>query len=299
MSDEINIEDIEGLIENIKEEKCILFLGSAVHTPAPENSKYKYSEEDSLPLAGQLANLLAKECQYKKKFNEESCSDLQRISLFIETDPHLGRRTLVDKLNKYLYKDKKPSHILNMLTALPFKIIVTTNYDQLIELSLRKNNKDPFKLVYNPTPYQLAEDMSEEPSVKNPLLFKMHGDLSVRESIVITDEDYITFIQRMSEKDQTHPIPFTVRYWMKKYTTLFIGYSLKDYNLRLLFKTLRWKIDPVNFPLSFSIDSNPDPLILKVWQDKREIISFIIQDLWTVIPCLYKEIMGKEYREDE
>ena len=34
--------------------------------------------------------------------------------------------------------------------------------------------------------------------------------------------------------------------YLTDWTTLFVGYSLLDYNLRLLFKTLRWKIDSAN-----------------------------------------------------
>ncbi len=123
----------------------------------------------------------------------------------------------------------------------------------------------------------------------------MHGDFDDRASIVITDEDYITFVQRMSDKDALHPVPETIRYRMLKWPTLFVGYSLRDYNLRLLFRTLRWRVDPANFPQSFSVDRNPDPLILQVWQHERRFITFVTQDLWTFVPWLYKEVCGEEY----
>ena len=64
---------------------------------------------------------------------------------------------------------------------------------------------------------------------------------------------------------------------MKRWPTLFVGYSLRDYNLRLLFRTLRWRIDPANFPRAFSVDRTPDPLILEVWQNQRRFITFIAQ----------------------
>ena len=112
---------------------------------------------------------------------------------------------------------------------------------------------------------------------------------------MITDEDYIQFVQRMSDKNSFHPVPAEVRYRLRRWPTLFIGYSLQDYNLRLLFRTLRWRVDPASFPMSYSIDLAPDPLILSVWQDQRRIITFFTHDLWTFIPWLYARVCDEEY----
>jgi len=81
---------------------------------------------------------------------------------------------------------------------------------------------------------------------------------------------------------------------MRRWPTLFVGYSLRDYNLRLLFRTLRWRIDESEFPLSFSIDHNPDPLILQVLQNERKFVTFVTHNLWAFVPWLYKKVHGKE-----
>jgi hypothetical protein len=59
-------------------------------------------------------------------------------------------------------------------------------------------------------------------------------------------EDYIDFILRMSDKDPLNPVPKEIKPWFYYWPTLFLGYSLMDYNLRLLFRTLRWKMDPAS-----------------------------------------------------
>src|SRR5437764_461352 len=82
-------------------------------------------------------------------------------------------------------------------------------------------------------------------------------------------EDYIQFVLRMSDKEPYDPIPLSLKYFLTDWATLFVGYSLLDYNLRLLFKTMRWKIDPANRPDMYSVDMQPDPLILDVWQSQR------------------------------
>lgn len=297
--DEIKVTQAEKeLVAQIKKGNCILFLGAGVHAPPPEGSPYVYPEEERPLLGRGLAEVLADVCNYKQKFPEESYLDLQRISLCLETEPGLGRSKLVDHLTENLRKGKKPSPALQMLAGLPFKIFVTTNYDLLLESALRKFDKDPAIFVYNPSPNELTRDMEEDPTEDRPLVFKMHGDLDARESIVITDEDYITFVQRMSDKDALHPVPQTIRYRMKQWPTFFVGYSFRDYNLRLIFRTLRWRVDPANFPQSFSVDNNPDMLFLRVYQNERHFITYITKDLWTFVPRLFEEVTGKEYQHD-
>jgi hypothetical protein len=287
----------EELVRLVKKGECVLFLGAGVHAPPPEGSSYSYPPEIRPLLGGDLSERLAEECGFHDKLPNDLVRDLQRVSLCHEKTPGLGRAKLIAPLNSYLMEGKKPSPLLKMLAAMPFRIIVTTNYDRLTEIALRQREKDPTVFVYDPNSDNPTRDVAADPDDMHPLLFKMHGDLEQKDSIVITDEDYIAFVQRMADKDTTYPIPFSIRFRMKQWRTLFVGYSLRDYNLRLLFRTLRWRLDPANFPNSFSIDLHPDPLILQVWQNERQAITFLAQDLWTFVPLLYREIQGKEYSD--
>jgi hypothetical protein len=284
----------QDLAEQIKKGECVLFLGASVHAPPPADSPYKYPPEERPPTLGEaLAAKLADDCGFCKELPDEKDLDLQRVSLLFETTK--GRKMLVDSLDRHLRVGKKPSPALKMLAGLPFKIIVTTNYDHLLESALAGNGKEPTIRVYNPGSDQPTLDVTQDPSPEHPLVFKMHGDLDYRDSIVITDEDYIKFVQRMADKPAVHPVPSTVRYRMERWPTFFIGYSLKDYNLRLLFLTLRWRVDAADYPKSFSLDREPDRLILRVWQNSRGFVTFLTEDLWALVPWLYKQIRGEEY----
>jgi len=286
------------LVASIKKGDCILFLGAGLHAPPSENSKYKYPDEERPPGAWKLTQELAEGCDYKNIMGEDPNGDLQRVALCYEYSPGKGRAALVKKLEEQIKTGRKPSPAVRMLASMPFKIVVTTNWDQLYESALRHPDvdKDPYLVIYDPDPAKPTPDAPDDPTPERPLLFKIHGDLDKRESIVVTDEDYITFVQRMSDKEALHPVPQTIRYRMTRWPTLFIGYSLRDYNLRLLFRTLRWKLDLSAIPQSISVDFKPDPLILKVWQDERRFITFVNTDLWTFVPWLYKQVHGKEYQ---
>jgi hypothetical protein len=277
----------ESIVASIKKGECILFLGAGVHFPSKE---FKYDEAVCPPLGTKFSEDLAGACSFAKLFPSESVRNLQRVSMCYELEH--GRKSLVDKIQSAVDTGKKPSPAVCALAKLPFQLIITTNYDRLFEEALVKAGKRPVVHVYNPkdgekTPDHLTHDEN------NPYIFKLHGDIQSPESIVISDEDYIQFVLRMSEKESSHPVPQTFRYNLSRWPTLFVGYSLLDYNLRLLFKTLRWKMDLAQINPAYSVDPYPDPLIFDVWHSQKKYVTFVAQDVWTFVPALYKKVTGK------
>jgi hypothetical protein len=285
---------LSSIASKVKQGECILFLGAAVHAGPPEDSPHVYPEELRPSLAGHVVEDLSRLCDFKRQFPADASNDLQRVALCAELSPGLGRKWLVDYLSDKLMARTKPSPMLHLLAQLPFKLIVTTNYDSLFETALTMAGKRVQKHVYCPRPNTVTRDILKDPTAEQPVVFKMHGDLDVPESIVITDEDYIQFVQRIGEKEKVNPVPGYIRQRMQMWPMLFMGYSLRDYNLRLLFRTLRWDVDRADDPGSYSVDRSPDPLILKVWQDERRFVTFLVQDLWSFVPQLHGMVMGAE-----
>jgi hypothetical protein len=280
--------------------KCILFLGAAVHSPPPEGSPYVYPDAARPPIGSALSRYLAEKSGFEAAMPGEDVRNLQRVSQHFELNfqfPH-GRRNLAEELVAAVATNKRPSPLVRALAKLDFQLIVTTNYDKLFETALILEEKRPFLSIYkkNEDDDLATVDFpyNEELSPQRPFVFKMHGDIEDSSSIVITDEDYIHFILRMTETGRYDPIPKTLQEYFRRWPTLFIGYSLKDYNLRVLFRTLRWKIDRSAFPQTYSIDLYPDPLIKTVWGDRGGFVSFVAQDVWTFVPELYRRIKKEE-----
>jgi hypothetical protein len=175
--------------------------------------------------------------------------------------------------------------------------VITTNYDHLYEKALKQvqtANEARFeKSVYSPKSTVRTIDCPSAPSSAAPYLLKIHGDLDEDDSIVITDEDYIQFVLRMGDKHPYHPVGKNALTYLTKWPTLFIGYRLNDYNLRLLIKTLRWKMDPARIPASYAVDMKPDVLI-RATMEKQQYVSFIEKNLWDFVPDLYKAVTGEE-----
>jgi SIR2-like protein len=283
------IAHLDELAESVAAGECILFLGAGVHYPPPEGSPYQYPPEQRPPLGGALARHLAERCNLVDKYPKEegNLNNLARVSLFYEILKSRGQ--LVDEVKKKVADNAAPSPAVRALAGLKFPLVITTNYDQLFETALTRAGKRPLVGVYDPAGEEPTVDYTKF-SIDRPFVFKMHGDIDKPASLVITDEDYIQFVLRMSDK--ASPVPETFQFYFKRWTTLFVGYSLMDYNLRLLFKTLRWKVDPALRPDTYSLDLHPDPLILEVWEKQRQYVRFIAEDVWKFVPALYQRVTG-------
>jgi SIR2-like domain len=292
---------LKYLAEKVAQHECILFLGSAVHAPSPENSKYVYTKNECPPIGSELSKHLASKCG----FPGEDWWNLQRVSQYYEST-FKSRFMLVEDIKNAVYKDKTVSPVLRGLASLGFPIVITTNYDDLYERALSGEVLKEAQSTATPAQYDVSiyspnnnsqlktDDCRSTPSKDRPYILKIHGDISRPESIVITDEDYIQFVLRMSDKHPFHPVGKNISTYLNKWITLFIGYRLTDYNLRLLFKTLRWKMDAAQVPPTYSVDRDPDSLIRDVWESQRRYITFIVQDLWDFVPKLYASVKGEE-----
>jgi hypothetical protein len=317
---------LQNIAKDVRDKQCILFLGSAIHAPS-DNSNYHYSKIESLPFASEVSELLATECGYPDPDN----GNLSRVSWYYEWQSGF-RGDLIDRVREIVLSyvgppnggpktdeerdttllKRKPSPVLCGLARLPFPLVITTNYDQMYEEALElvaqeraqaagKNDAEigSTKAVYKKSIYSPLNTVSTEDCEMNlsdgfPYLLKIHGDLDKPDSIVITDEDYIHFVMRMGDKEPYNPVAHNVRYHLKERSILFIGYSLSDYNLRLLFKTLRHQLGEADLPSSFAVDNEPDVLIREVWDNQRRHIRFIEKNLWDFVPDLYREVMGQE-----
>lgn len=285
----------EDLVNGVKSSKCILFLGAGAHFHSPSDSAYHYPESLAPPLGGKFSTYLAGKCDFATLFPNEPATNLQRVAHCYEIAK--TRNLLVEEIQRAVQVGKKPSPILHALARLPFSLIITTNYDDLFEKALRAAGKNPKVGIYNKGQFSITDDYGET-TQDEPFVFKIHGDIHHPESIVITDEDYIQFVLRMTDKLDYHPVPETFRFRFKRWPTLFVGYSLLDYNLRLLFMTLRWNVDRTKFADMYSVDPLPDPLIFDVWSNQNKYVTFIVQDVWKFIPELYRMVTGTNWSND-
>ncbi len=270
-----------------------MFLGAGVHAPPPEGSSYDWPLEHRPALGADLSVELANLCGLAKRYPQEDPRNLARVATFFENQ--FSRSLLVQAIAQKIQNGRQASPILRALAALDFPLVITTNQEGSFEDALSKAGKKPRLAIYSPES-RVTEDPAH-PTTESPVIYKLHGDINRPETIVVTDEDLMKFTMRMTDKAPYDPVPISLKYHLMKWTTLFVGYSLRDYNLRLLITTLRWHIDSANMPDMYSVDLSPDPLILEVWESRRRDLKFVAEDVWKFVPKLYEQVLGKEFSQ--
>jgi len=246
------------------------------------------------PKASELAEFLAIAAKFPSDDPNERC-DLAKVSSYYALAG--GRGPLRAELRKALgplladgTPRCQPGEIHKLLASLPGpQVIVVTNYDTLVEQAFDAVNR-PYHLLVYPADRKSHGNATmwiphgEKPSFIEPnnldldfsetIIFKMHGSISQDDkldSFVITEEDYVDFLSRMTA---TSAIPAQILDYLRHRSLLFLGYSLRDWNLRLILRNLNTVLmqgQPIRMDengdevLSWSIQLHPSPVETELW----------------------------------
>lgn len=239
--------------EQLKGGKLIPFLGagaSLCSRPVTETGEQRrWSVAEGFPPSGrELAGWLARQCS----FPELTETDLAKIASYYEVQAR--RRLLVKELRGIFGREYRHGPIHDFLASAPVPLlIVTTNYDDLIERAFQARGR-PYHLVTCSDRAEWAgsvlwwEPGAATPNVQAPkdlklslrdtsIIYKMHGTVTAQhDSFVITEEDYVGFLARMT---YSNAIPARFMLQFREASFLFLGYGLRDWNLRVLLESLR------------------------------------------------------------
>jgi len=242
----------ENLCENITAGECAPVIGAGVCGPL-------------IPAGAELACRWAADCRYPLKDRH----DLARVAQYRSTrvSPASAQTWVQQRFTEYL--EELPDDYLSddldephrVLAALPLSVYITTNYDDLLTRALRGRKKDPRPMLcqwcgsepHGPDPTDdgapaaatspNATDATR--SEDSPLVFHLHGRYRERGSMVVSEDDYLDFLVRMSSDSQVglgtaqdKLLPNEIRNALTRLPLLFIGYSFRDWNFRLLMRSL-------------------------------------------------------------
>ena len=141
-----------------------------------------------------------------------------------------NRNYIIQTLKNTFTRDFLSTETHKIISQIPhFRNIITTNYDSLFE-RVYDSNKLNIIFFDDHTPY--IDD-------KKVNLFKIHGDLSAPNSIIITESDYNNFFSKDTEQNTIWSI---IKGIIATKSILFIGYSLEDTNVEVVFNKIRDKI---------------------------------------------------------
>ena len=278
----------------LKQGKVVPFLGAgASMIGRGSGDQWDPSQSSFLPNGRELAAFLADEANFPSKASNEN-ENLAKVASYYSD--MVGRKRFREKLRELLKGECQPSPLHEILADVPApQVIVVTNYDTLMEQAFDRNNKPYDRVIYPADrkdlksgvlwwPHNAAEPL---PRAANELardidlattnvIFKMHGsiipDKEGMDNFVITEEDYVEFLSRMTANTA---IPALFHEHFRERSFLFLGYSLNDWNLRVLMKNLSKHLSAMQGrgyddeeeppPASWAIQKEPSVLDEKLW----------------------------------
>ncbi len=196
------IADIKRIQQAKANNKLVVFVGAGV------------SNNSDVPSWDTLTNALKNELPIDK-ISEEN--DSLKVAQYYRN--FRGYKEYIEKIKEVLKHGKvsyNPIH--DAILDLEPSHIITTNYDDLIEQSIRPRNLQ----------YHIIRKDSDLPYIQTDrLVVKMHGDFEVG-NIVLTEKDYLDYRVNFPLIDAFIKSLFASKF------ILFVGFSFADYNLRFI-----------------------------------------------------------------
>jgi len=322
------------VVKAIRRARLVPFLGAGVSLCDRPIDKEWSMGHSHLPSGDDLAQFLSTGFGYPlPQIKCPSCKacvpmspDLSRVSQFVLAKAALD--ALYNELHEVFEPTYSPNTVHDFLATLPaffrqkgypvpFPLIVTTNYDDVLERSFwhqceafdvvsyiaqgtncgkflhytftPKNEKGEFaqpgdrlsrwppeevqpKLIERPNEYlEFSLDM-------RTVILKMHGDIDrldpKRDSFVIAEDHFIDYL---TQTDLFNFLPTTLLVKLSESNFLFLGYSLRDWNMRVILHRI-WGKQMSSYK-RWAIQLNPDELEKKFWEYRGvEIFDLRLED---------------------
>ena len=238
----------DDLISMNKNRKLIPFIGAGVSTifnfPKWENllSELKEHSNDDLDF------------EDIKKYCKDDYLQIAEY-YFLKCSKHIGPIgfTITEAFTKEYKPLESGAHIELVNMGAPK--IYTTNYDRVIE--------DTFKLLgMNYESIVLSKDLATTDNSKTQIV-KFHGDLRYPETLILTESSSFSRLNFES------PIDIKFRSDILGRSVLFIGYSFRDINIRIIwFKLMEMMRDmpEKDRPKSYIVRFNSNPVLETLYE---------------------------------
>lgn len=242
--------------------------------------------------------------------------DLSYVAQYIAVMRGWGK--LYGELREVFGAEYQPTSLHRFLARLPTllrendapqQLIVTTNYDDAMERAFDEVG-EPYDMVcYVARPDDehrgrfrhheqsglitpiLEGNRYRLPIDKRPTILKIHGAVNrTQEELdgyVITEDHYIDY---MARSDLSSALPVTLHHRLRNSNTLFLAYSLRDWNLRVFFRRV-WGdrgTDPAF--AHWAVQDRADPLAVRYWRQRG--VELVEAHLTEYLEMLAAELPG-------
>jgi len=313
----------QGVVSALARGDVIPLLGAGANLcDRSIGAKWEPGSRALIPHTGELVNYLAQRFSYPDPNRE-----LARVAQYAAVKRGTG--PLYADLREIFARDYPTTTLHRFLAALPHKlgskgyprrsdedsrryVVVTTNYDDLLERAfaaegeachvvwylaegkrqghfLHRPPGGETVLIKKPNKYHgLAAD-------QQPIVLKIHGTVDRQgkdNSFVITEDDYIDYLSYLASPDL---IPIPLPGILRERHLLFLGYSLKDWNLRVILNRI-WEEQELGWQF-WAIQLQPDQVDQEFWHHRG--VDILDLPLADYVAALAAEIDHLEPAETE
>jgi hypothetical protein len=264
-------QDLNIIFNALGAKKCLVFLGAGACTSYPGTDG---AQNPGLPTGSELAKALATECKYAN-----GALDLPKVAEYFVYSHGGNREPLESALRRHLSVRCQPRPIHTVLSQLNHvKIVVTSNYDMLLENALASQDRNLIKHVHNPRNPKTGDFEGPIPIGETEIVMhKMHGTIEDPQSLVITQSDYIQYLLNLTDIDKGMPEYFR-KVMIPRYNLLFLGYSLEDWNFRVIWEgVLSTQTSRSRHITAYALMKNPSHHIRTYWSNRN--IQIFEEDL--------------------
>ena len=255
-------ESIEYIRDAKDNNRLVIFIGAGVSMNSSLPSWYGLIQKIADELGYSKCNPSCQDCtksgcSAKDEFSQE---DFLKIPEYYYST--VDEKTYDTFIQNHFLPMPKPNAIDELIIDLLPHHIITTNYDTLLE-DVKSNNTNLYSVI--------TQDLDLLSKTNDQYIIKMHGDIHVSKSIVLKESDYTTY-------ESVHPLISTfIRSLLINHSFLFVGYSLNDYNLRII---MGW----INYYVKFhQIKERPHSFLLTDKKlDKFEINRLESQQIFPI-----------------
>jgi hypothetical protein len=258
--------DWRTIIRRIKSGKFAPFIGRSVvaqHLPGAATFAQDWADEVAYPFPLAEPNSLTSIAQYLSITSRDALSAKEDYLEFMKqhlldaakesrpADQGAFFEALEDELFDLTYSEvvtrlgypefeDELDNPLRVLAELPIPIYLTTSPHTFIEEALKAAGKEattefaPWHQELEDSPSIFESDPDFQPSEETPLVYHLHGLDNQPSSLVLSEDDYLDFLVRISEDNEL--IPRRVTQVLGDSSLLLLGYKLQGWDFRVLFR---------------------------------------------------------------
>ncbi len=299
-------EHFEKVAHYIAEGELVPLLGAGVNV-CDRSDAETYEYDRNLPSGRELSELLAAEYGYPA--GRDDRADLLRVAQYAQAQLRHTEEEhrLRDSLHRIFRAHYGPTSVHRFLASVPERtgthmLALTTNYDDALEQAFEAAG-EPYSVVFYRASHEgrcwlRHGEESEAELIARPerytdvslhersVILKVHGAVdrserrSFNDSYVISEDHYIDFLATTRLESL---VPRGLLVPLLNSALLFLGYRLKDWNLRVILHEL-WSNRDFGYP-AWAVHRAVDDVDAAIWRSRNV-------DLFDAGLCGYVDDLG-------